>query len=67
MGHGVVVSGDGLVQIGLQILDLSLQHDVMGLAVLLLQLVQPSLLPLVLLTHRFQGILDAEELSLLLL
>jgi hypothetical protein len=38
-----------------------------GLAVLLLQLIQPPLLLLVLLSHRAIGVLDSEELPLLLL
>ena len=51
VGNSVIESRYGLIQVGLQVLDLRLQHHVMSLAVLFLQLVQLALLLLVLFAH----------------
>jgi hypothetical protein len=67
VGNSIIVGRNGLVKVGLKIFDLGLQHHVMGLAVLLLEFVQLAFLLLEFLTNRFQRVLDAEKLALLLL
>ena len=65
--HGIVVGRNGFIQVSLKVFHLGLEHHVVGLAVLLLQLVQPPLLFLVLVGYRAVGILDSEEFPLFLL
>jgi len=67
VSYSVIIRRNRLVKVGLQVFYLCLQHHIVGFTVLFLQVVQLSFLLLKLLTHRFQGVLDTEKLSLLLL
>lgn len=67
MGNGIIVGRDGFVEIRLEVFDLGLKHNVMGLAVLLLQFIQLPLFFLILISYVLERVLDAEKLALFLL
>ena len=66
VSHCLIVGRYGLVKVRLQVLDLGMQHHVMSLAIFPFELVEATLLPVVLLSDVLEGVFDGEVLSFLL-